>query len=42
MKINRIRRLQSVKKFSPDQLMIVLVFGLLILGVILYRRLSFF
>jgi hypothetical protein len=34
--------LEIMKKFSPDQLLTVLVLGLLILGVILYRRLSFF
>jgi hypothetical protein len=31
-----------MKKFSPDQLVTVLFLGLLILGIILYRRLSFF
>jgi hypothetical protein len=31
-----------MKKFSSDQLVTVLVLGLLIIGVILYRRLALF
>jgi len=31
-----------VKKFSPGQLLVLLVLGMLILGVIVYRRLVFF
>jgi hypothetical protein len=40
--MNRIRRFETMKHFSPDQLVTVLVLGLLILGVVIYRRFSFF